>query len=100
MIRPDGAAYAFALSIDVDGDLPLLADDPSAVDREKTRSAGRYGPDHGVARLSALLADLDLKADWFFPDSSRPSIPTSCARSTAPDTASECTDIGTSTSTG
>lgn len=67
MIRPDGAAYAFALSIDVDGDLPLLADDPSAVDREKTRSAGRYGPDHGVARLSALLADLDLKADWFFP---------------------------------
>ena len=67
MIWPDGASFGFLLSIDVDGDLPLLAVDPTSIDREKTRSAGRYGLDHGVPRLVALLSDLNMKADWFFP---------------------------------
>jgi peptidoglycan/xylan/chitin deacetylase (PgdA/CDA1 family) len=66
VIWPDGA-FAVVLTVDVDGDLPLLADDPSNVDRMKSRSAGLYGPEHGVPRLLALLTDLGVAADWFFP---------------------------------
>lgn len=64
---PGEASYAFTISVDVDGDLPLLAEDPANIDREKSRSAGLYGPEHGAARLLAVLTDLDLTADWFLP---------------------------------
>lgn len=67
MSWPNGATYAFTLSIDVDGDLPLLAEDPANVDRAKSRSAGLYGPEHGVPRLLKLLTELGITAQWFFP---------------------------------
>lgn len=67
MTWPRGTTFAFLLSIDVDSDLPLLAQDPANVDRAKSRSAGRYGPEHGAPRLLAMLSDLGLRANWFFP---------------------------------
>lgn len=67
MIWPIQAACAFALSIDVDGDLPLLADGPANAGRIKSRSAGNYGPEHGARRLASVLADLGVLAHWFVP---------------------------------
>ncbi|RGE20362.1 polysaccharide deacetylase family protein [Leucobacter sp. wl10] len=64
---PEGKAHAFTLSIDVDGDLPLLAEDPENIHRHKSRSAGLYGPEHGAPRLLGLLTDLGITAQWFFP---------------------------------
>lgn len=66
MAWPEGS-FPFLLSIDVDGDLPLLAENPANVDRLKSRSSGLYGPEHGVHRLLAMLVDLGVTADWFFP---------------------------------
>lgn len=66
MAWPDGS-FPFLLSIDVDGDLPLLAEHPANIDRLKSRSSGLYGPLHGVDRLLAMLLDLGVTADWFFP---------------------------------
>lgn len=64
---PNGARFAVTVSIDVDGDLPLLAEDPANIDRHKTRSSGLYGPEHGAPRLLHLLQDLGLTAQWFIP---------------------------------
>lgn len=67
MTWPNHAAFAFLLTIDVDGDLPLLAQNPDNADRLKSRSAGEYGPEHGAPRLLTMLSKLDMPADWFFP---------------------------------
>lgn len=67
MIWPDAASFAFTVSVDVDGDLPLLAEDPGNIDRHKSRSSGLYGPEHGAPRLLRALNDLGVSAQWFFP---------------------------------
>lgn len=64
---PRGARCAVVVSIDVDGDLPFLALDPTYRERLKLRSVGQYGPDHGASRLLAVLERLDLAATWFVP---------------------------------
>ena len=64
---PNNARCAVAITIDVDGDLPFLALDPSYQDRLKSRSVGLYGPDHGAQRLLAVLERLGIKATWFIP---------------------------------
>lgn len=64
---PNHAAYAFVVTIDVDGDLPLLAEHPGNVERMKSRSAGLYGPEVGVPRLLRVMSDLGIVAHWFTP---------------------------------
>ena len=64
---PHHAAYAFVVTIDVDGDLPLLAEHPGNVTRMKSRSAGLYGPEEGVPRLLRVVSDLGIVAHWFTP---------------------------------
>lgn len=67
MIWPNGATFAFLVTVDIDGDLPLLAESPANSDRLKSRSVGLYGPEHGVARLVRVLGRHRLTADWFIP---------------------------------
>lgn len=66
-IWPGDATFAFLVTIDVDGDLPLLAADPANIARFKSRSVGLHGPEHGAARLLRVLEAHDLRADWFIP---------------------------------
>ena len=67
MIWPDDSTFAFLLTIDIDGDLPLLAENPENVHRLKSRSVGLYGPEHGAGRLLRVLGKHGLHADWFIP---------------------------------
>lgn len=60
-------SFPVLLSIDVDGDLPVLAEDSANVDRLKSRFSGLYGREHGVHRVLSMLVDLGVTADWFFP---------------------------------
>lgn len=65
------------ITIDLDGDLPLLAADSSNVDRQKARSVGSYGLTEGAPRLLRMLKDLQISATWFVPGlvvSQRPDI--------------------------
>lgn len=64
---PNQASFTCVLTIDVDGDLPLLAEDSANLDREKTRSAGLYGPEHGAPRLLRMLTAEGFGAHRFFP---------------------------------
>lgn len=64
---PDGAECGVVITVDVDGDLPFLSLDPGHHRRVKSRSVGRYGPDHGADRLRAMLAELAVPATWFVP---------------------------------
>ncbi|MGO1948302.1 MAG: polysaccharide deacetylase family protein, partial [Mycobacteriaceae bacterium] len=67
MIWPETASFAVTVSVDVDGDLPLLAEDSENIDRHKSRSSGLYGPEHGAPRLLRMLNEIGMKAHWFFP---------------------------------
>lgn len=67
MIWPNDAKFAFAVSVDVDGDLPLLSEAPSNLDRLKSRSAGLYGPEDGAPRLLKVLNDVGIRSQWFVP---------------------------------
>lgn len=64
---PENAAFGLTVTIDVDGDLPFLAQDPANIDRHKSRSTGLYGPDEGAARLLNLMDELGLTTTWFIP---------------------------------
>jgi len=64
---PNGARCAVVVTVDVDGDLPFLALDPGYRDRMKSRSVGRYGPDHGASRVLDVLERLGVRATWFVP---------------------------------
>ena len=55
------------ITIDVDGDLPLLNADASNVNRQKARSVGTYGLTEGSPRLLRLLNSLGRTATWFIP---------------------------------
>lgn len=64
---PDEKRFALLVTVDIDGDLPLLAQNPGNIDRDKSRSVGLYGPEVGAHRLQSLLGRLGIKADWFVP---------------------------------
>lgn len=55
------------ITVDVDGDLPLLAADSTNANRQKARSVGTYGLREGVPRILRLLKNLDIRATWFVP---------------------------------
>lgn len=58
---------AVALSFELDADLFWLAVDPTATDRPKTLSIGRYGLTRGVDRVLATLSEHAISATWFVP---------------------------------
>jgi peptidoglycan/xylan/chitin deacetylase (PgdA/CDA1 family) len=64
---PDQKDFPVIISVDVDGDLPLLAADPANIDRQKSRSVGLYGVEQGAPRLLSLFDELGVTANWFFP---------------------------------
>lgn len=64
---PGGAECAVVITVDIDGDLPMLAEDPARFDREKSRSVGRYGTDHGAARILRTLTGAGVTGQWFLP---------------------------------
>lgn len=67
MIWPESKRFALLVTVDVDGDLPLLAQAPGNIDRAKSRSVGLYGPEVGADRIARVLARHEITADWFVP---------------------------------
>jgi peptidoglycan-N-acetylglucosamine deacetylase len=64
---PGDAEVAVALTFDVDGEAPWLSDGPENERRLTLRSQGRFGPTRGLARILALLADLEVPATFYIP---------------------------------
>ena len=64
---PDGARCAVAFTFDVDAESPLLAVRPDLADRMSTMSQQAYGPEVGVPRLLALLAEHQVRSTFFVP---------------------------------
>lgn len=64
---PNEYRCALAVTVNVDGDLPLLAAHPDNVHRLKSRSTGLYGIEAGAARLLDVFARVGVPATWFLP---------------------------------
>jgi peptidoglycan/xylan/chitin deacetylase (PgdA/CDA1 family) len=64
---PQDAEVAVALTFDVDGESAWLGEGPQFARRLSTLSFGRFGPERGLARLLALLADQDIPATFYVP---------------------------------
>src|SRR6266704_1122681 len=54
---PDGADVAVALTFDVDGETPWRGEGPEYGRRLTVLSQGRFGPERGLGRVLALLAE-------------------------------------------
>jgi peptidoglycan-N-acetylglucosamine deacetylase len=64
---PGGADVAVALTFDVDGEAPWLGEGPEYSRRLTMLSQGRFGPERGLGRILALLAELDIQATFYVP---------------------------------
>lgn len=64
---PNGARCAVVITVDMDGDLGVLASEPRVRGRDKTLSVWRYGITRGAERLLTALDDAGLRASWFVP---------------------------------
>ncbi|HKG37603.1 MAG TPA: polysaccharide deacetylase [Conexibacter sp.] len=64
---PDGHAAALVLTFDVDAEAPILAEGARYGQRPGLMSHQAFGPEVGVPRILALLADLELRATFFVP---------------------------------
>ncbi len=64
---PGGKRGALAVTFDVDAESVMLALDRSAEHRPSLMSHQRYGPEVGVPRLLALLAERGVRATFFVP---------------------------------
>jgi peptidoglycan/xylan/chitin deacetylase (PgdA/CDA1 family) len=62
-----GAATVAALCFDVDAESPILAAGRRYADHAMVMTHQAFGPQVGVPRLLALLADYDLRATFFVP---------------------------------
>ncbi|MFT4224847.1 polysaccharide deacetylase family protein [Micropruina sp.] len=62
---PSGARVACLITVALEGELGILAADPSAVTRQKSLSVGRYGTNRGAERLLTVLAERGLRSSWF-----------------------------------
>ncbi|MEU5282168.1 polysaccharide deacetylase [Streptomyces asoensis] len=62
-----GAAALAALTFDVDAESPILAVDQRHADNASAMSHQAYGPQVGVGRILALLAEYGLPATFFVP---------------------------------
>jgi hypothetical protein len=56
-----------ALGFELDADLFWLSLDPTATDRPKTLSLGRYAITRGVDRVLDVLAEADVRSTWWVP---------------------------------
>lgn len=61
------AKVPVVITVDLDGDLPLLNADASNINRQKARSVGTYGLTEGAPRLLRLFESLGQTATWFIP---------------------------------
>ena len=59
---PDGADVAVALTFDVDGETPWRGEGPEYGRRLTVLSQGRFGPERGLHRVLALLAEHGIPA--------------------------------------
>ena len=64
---PDEARAACLITVGFEAELAILATDPSALDRQKSLSVGRYAVHRGVQRLLGVLAGRGLRSSWFVP---------------------------------
>ncbi|WP_241032251.1 polysaccharide deacetylase family protein [Rhodococcus pseudokoreensis] len=62
-----GAAAAMVLTFDVDAESCVLAEDAKYADHPGVMSHQAYGPQVGVPRILALLAEFNIKATFFVP---------------------------------
>lgn len=64
---PNDAKCGVLVTVDLDGDLPFLAQGGDHALREKSRSVGQYGTDVGATRVLRVFADAGIRATWFVP---------------------------------
>lgn len=64
---PDGRKAAVLVTVNLDGERALLAQDSTLVGREKTLSTPRYGLRRGVDTLLGVLEEYATPASWFAP---------------------------------
>jgi peptidoglycan/xylan/chitin deacetylase (PgdA/CDA1 family) len=64
---PGGADAAVSLTFDVDGEAPWLGEGPEYSRRLSTLSMGRFGPERGLGRILALLAEHGITATFYVP---------------------------------
>jgi len=64
---PDGADSAVALTFDVDGEAPWLGEGTEYSRRLTALSQGRFGPQRGLRRVLALLAEHGITATFYVP---------------------------------
>jgi len=64
---PDGADSAVALTFDVDGEAPWLGEGTEYSRRLTALSQGRFGPQRGLGRVLALLAEHGITATFYVP---------------------------------
>jgi peptidoglycan/xylan/chitin deacetylase (PgdA/CDA1 family) len=62
---PNGSRFAVAVTVNLDGESLLLAEDPSFEQREKSLSIMRYGANRGVERLLDVFAEKGVASTWF-----------------------------------
>jgi peptidoglycan-N-acetylglucosamine deacetylase len=62
-----GKRAAMSIGVDVDAELPILAEGVGYADHAMTMSHERFGPLVGVPRILDFLQDFDLKATFFIP---------------------------------
>jgi peptidoglycan/xylan/chitin deacetylase (PgdA/CDA1 family) len=64
---PGDAEVAVALTFDVDGEAPWLGEGQQYARRMTALSQGRFGPERGLPRVLALLAEHDIRATFYVP---------------------------------
>jgi peptidoglycan/xylan/chitin deacetylase (PgdA/CDA1 family) len=64
---PGDAEVAVALTFDVDGEAPWLGEGQEYARRLTALSQGRFGPERGLYRVLALLAEHDIRATFYVP---------------------------------
>jgi peptidoglycan/xylan/chitin deacetylase (PgdA/CDA1 family) len=64
---PDGADVAVALTFDVDGETPWRGEGPEYSRRLTVLSQGRFGPERGLHRVLALLAEHQIPGTFYIP---------------------------------
>jgi peptidoglycan/xylan/chitin deacetylase (PgdA/CDA1 family) len=64
---PGDADVAVALTFDVDGEAPWLGEHAQNARRLTLLSHGRFGPERGLGRVLAVLAERDIRATFYVP---------------------------------
>ena len=64
---PDDADVAVALTFDVDGETPWRGEGPEYGQRLTVLSQGRFGPERGLHRVLALLAEHQIAGTFYIP---------------------------------